>query len=137
MTTKNTEQVKQSFLQELNKLIESAKKLNLVVEINLVSKEPLAMGNFEMVPDVREARESQFQFLNEDQIQEIDNALKALRHDGVVMPWIGNTYLLCEKHNGGVGPIGVISEDLYLKKINPPKVEGAQDVDFVDKPNGG
>lgn len=137
MSNKNTEQVKQSFLQELSRLIESAKKLNLVVEISLQSKEPLAMGNFEMIPSVREARESQFQFLSEQQVQEIDNALKSLRHDGVVMPWIGNTYVLCEKYNGGVSPIGVITEELYLSKINPPKIEGAEDVSFVDKPNGG
>ncbi len=135
--TNNTDQVKQSFLQELNKLIESAKKLNLVVEIKLQPNQPLAMGNFEMVADVHEARESKFQFLSEEQVQEIDNALKSLKRDGVIMPWIGKTYLLCEKHNGGVGPIGVISEDLYLKKINPPKVEGAEDVSFIDKPVSG
>lgn len=135
--TNNTDQVKQTFLQELNKLIESAKKLNLVVEIKLQPKQPLAQGNFEMVPDVREARESQFQFLSEQQVDEIDNALRAIKHDGVLMPWIKDTFLLCEKYNGGVGPIGVITQDLYLKKINPPKVEGAEDVSFIDKPAGG
>jgi hypothetical protein len=132
--TNNTDQVKQSFLQELNRLIESAKKLNLVVEIKLQPNQPLAMGNFEMVGDVREARYSRSQFLSEEQVDEIDNAFKSLKRDGVIMPWIGKTYLLCEKHGSGIGPIGVISEDLYLKKINPPKVEGAEDVSFIDKP---
>ena len=114
--TNNADQVKQSFLQELNKLIESAKKLNLVVEIKPQSKEPLAMGNLEMIADVREARESSFKFLSKEQAADIDNLLKNIRHSENVEP-----------SNKRVNSLN----------INPPKIKDFEDVSFIVKSTSG
>lgn len=133
---KNTTQVKEVLLSQLNQLIEQARKLNLVIEIKLEPNQPLAMGNFNMVPDIREANKSMWRFLSDEEVQQIDDGLRVLRRDGVVLPWLGDTHLLCEKINGGISPIGVITDELCKRKVNPPKVEGAEDVNFVDKPAG-
>lgn len=131
------EQVKQSVLRDLNRTIELAKKVNLVVEIKLEPKQPLAMGNYDMVPSVREALESQFQFLTEKDVYEIGDCLKTLKRPAGFIPWINNTYLLCEKINNSSVPIGVVSEEVYSKIVIKPTNESVDNVDSNDKPDGG
>ena len=129
MSTIALDQIKHSLINDLNRIIELSKKLNLVIEISLNPKEPLAMGNYDMVPSVHEALESQFQLLSEEDVNAAADYLRILKRQAGFFPWINNTYLFCEKINNYPAPIGVVSEDVYLKFTNkPPKIESENDV---------
>lgn len=137
MSNTALEQIKHALIQDLNRLIESAKKLNLVIQISLNPKEPLAMGNYDMVPSVHEALKSQHRFLSEKDVYEIGDCLKTLKRPAGFIPWINNTHLLCEKINNSSVPIGVVSEEVYSKIIIKPTNESVDNVDSNDKPDGG
>ena len=56
MNTDTKPELEQQLLNRLKGLIEAAKKMGLVITIETKSKEPLAMGNYEMIPSIRNAR---------------------------------------------------------------------------------
>lgn len=127
------ETIKDCLLKDLQRCIEQAKKLNLVVSIDLVSKEPLAQGNYDMVPHVRKANDSKHEFISQEEVKQIKDVLVKMKRQPFLMNWFNDSVMLCERMDGGVVPIGIITREVYNLEFPNITKESLQDVNSIDK----
>jgi uncharacterized protein YbaP (TraB family) len=104
---------KEIILSQLNNLIKNAEAVNFVLEVNVVSKQPPAMGNYAMVSDIRE-RTKGAKILSDEEVKEFTDTSKKLNYNVYYFNWINETYLLCSEYNNQPLPYGVITEKQLL-----------------------
>lgn len=113
MTNNTKSHFKAAIENRLQELIKDAGLLGFVITIDTQSKTPLAMGNVEMIPSVRDARHPTY--LNDDLLKAIVKTHKdpsnlcVYRH--------GEDYLLTNVLNGRGIFLGVIREDQYIRFV--------------------
>lgn len=113
MTKKIIDSVKKNILEEMKAVIESAKELGFVITIDLVNNEPLAMGNYTMVPTIREKYIRERTLLTLEQLVEKLDHAKSIGARVDVFNWDDEcfiVYQVIQKENE-VTFIGYVDEE--------------------------
>lgn len=108
---------KQSFeeqiLCKLQDLIAEAKSLGYVIQIDIKSKEPLAMGNYDMIPSARKAKHVEYMSL--ELLQDLASLNK--RITGLRVYECGKDYMVATLVEDKLKSFGFITEDQFTKYL--------------------